>query len=959
MYSLKQTKKLTGLIIKENEFGLLLTTHRENSFETDESLLFFKQYLFRYDEASFFGTTYSIHSYSYVNNNNHFVVKGIWIPITELPLLLPIYGTWLDDSSLEVEKDIREFFKLLGSAKERIATKSIFPTKDGSWDYEINLPVNKDDSCPPILLREKEQLYFTSGSYASVEQNRFFHTFLQYTVVKNPYFEQWVEPYLRTLNSQRDKQVKQWIKALKNPIGSYELSEHLYPFCLKSWNGKTELPFQFYLLVREPTNSEDPWVLELFLKEWSTGNLHPVKSIYSGKNPFIQNPIPFIKEYWSHLKDIFPFSSMSLQHGECLLSLEEITDFLLYKSKEIENMGVVVLIPEHLKETNGKPKIQGIIQPVDQSTIPYTNWRSSKISLNFLVNGVAVDEIQFKQWVEEKREMIFINDHWVRWDLASAEQLYMDVENSIYEQEYFDIWRKAFFSETEFTSEKDSPIASETEIEWSLGDDWNGFRDTKMSNLPPKWTSQLRSYQKEGVQWLLKMREFSLGACLADDMGLGKTIQAVAYLEIIKEQEVSPLPFLIICPTSLVSNWVHELQTFAPSLSCYVHEGKPKERREKIHDYYTTVDVIITTYPLAVRDIEDILQYQWQGLILDEAQRIKNVHSKQRKAIKHILANHTVALTGTPVENEPMELWSIMDLLNPGYLKDEAWFQTKFLSQGNSEVGLNQLKQLINPFLLRRTKEQFTAELSLPTKSNCQHLVPLYEEQKILYEAVVNDLLDDYSHLSDMEKRSKVFKAITKLKQICNHPAHFLKEPSLYNMTGRSGKWDACIDILERNWQEGKRTLIFTQYRYMGDLLQQSIQNQWQLQIPFFHGQLTASQRHQLVEDYQRKKTGPFMLISLRAGGFGLNLTSATEVIHYDRWWNPAVENQATDRVHRIGQKDPVTIHTFLSEGTLEEKMDLLIREKLSLQEALLNNSSSPIWKLTDNEIKELFRLRG
>ncbi|MCD8511001.1 MAG: DEAD/DEAH box helicase [Bacillus sp. (in: Bacteria)] len=321
---------------------------------------------------------------------------------------------------------------------------------------------------------------------------------------------------------------------------------------------------------------------------------------------------------------------------------------------------------------------------------------------------------------------------------------------------------------------------------------------------------------------------------------------------------------------------------------------------------------------------------------------------------------HVVALTGTPVENDPIELWSIIDLLNPGYLKDQAWFQSKFLHGGTDEGDqLEQLKTLVSPFLLRRKKEQFVKELGLPEKRIIQHTVPLSDEQKILYEAVVNDLLIDYAELSLVEKRSRVFKAITKLKQICNHPAHYLKEPSIHRMMDRSGKWDLCLELLEKNWREGKRTLIFTQYRYLGNMLQQFILQEWGIEIPFFHGQLKIEKRKELIDKFQKEKKDPFLLISLRAGGVGLNLTAATEVIHFDRWWNPAVENQATDRVYRIGQKEAVTIHTFTAKGTIEEKMNQLIGEKLTMQDALLNGSASPIWKLDDEEMLALFSLRG
>lgn len=940
------------------EWGVLLTNKESAKRKPDSDSLIFKHHLFRHDAESFYGFSYEIRNITYLENNIPTTMEGVWIPIANLSTLLSHMSTWKNDDNLVLDKTTLSFQQLLHVIQNQLVDKKFIPGRNGEWELEKGMELLTHASLPPVL---SEKLDGSNQFETKREQinahHQFFNQYLQHVVLRD--FDKWVHPYYQSLLLQKDKQIQLWIKALQRPMDQYLLSEHLYPFALKSWNGKTEKPFQFQLLVQEGHGQSSPWTLKLYVKEWATGNYHSIEGIYNGKHPFLTNPMPFIKDQWKRLKNVYPIAMMKLENGECKLSLEEITHFLFHQTSEIEKQGVTVLIPDQLGERFAKPKIMGTIHPVEQ--VSDSNYRSTRISWTFLINGMTVDDIQFKEWVEGRQEMVYIHNHWVRWDLALAEKLYKEYQNSSRESAFYNNWRKAFLAENIPLNDEleiDKYDGTDGEIQWSFSHSWEQIKYKETTPFTNKWESLLRSYQRDGVQWLLKMREYGLGACLADDMGLGKTIQTIAYMDMTKTV-YQEKPFLIICPTSLVTNWVQELEKFASNLSIYVHEGKPVERRARWKEAYLRSDIILCSYPLAVRDMGIIQGFQYLCLVLDEAQRVKNVQTKIRNAIRKITSTHIIALSGTPVENDPMELWSIIDLLNPGYLKDQDWFQSKFLQRDNDEgEKLKQLKALVNPFLLRRKKEQFAEELELPEKRLYQHTVPLTDEQKVLYEAVVNDLLEEYLELSVVEKRSRVFKAITKLKQICNHPAHYLKEPSIHHMTGRSGKWDLCIDLLEKNWRAGKRTLIFTQYRYLGNLLQQFIHQHWNVNVPFFHGQLSVSKRKELVDKFQKEQTDPFLLISLRAGGVGLNLTAATEVIHFDRWWNPAVENQATDRVYRIGQKRAVTVHTFLTEGTIEEKLNQLIGEKLSLQDALLNGAASPIWKLSDEEMLALFQLR-
>ena len=483
---------------------------------------------------------------------------------------------------------------------------------------------------------------------------------------------------------------------------------------------------------------------------------------------------------------------------------------------------------------------------------------------------------------------------------------------------------------------------------------------------PEGFVGELRPYQRRGVGWLAHLRQLGLGACLADDMGLGKTIQAIALLLYVRNEAVREhgpgtrlVPTLLICPTSVVANWRREIERFAPRLRTLVHHGNNRLAGEDFIEAVKTHDLIITSYGTARRDIETLKDYVWSDLILDEAQNIKTPSAKQTQAVRRLRADNRIALTGTPVENRLSELWSIMEFLNPGYLSRQEQFRQRYIvpiERYNDSERTDELRRLVQPFLLRRLKSDPTIISDLPEKNEMVVYCSLTREQAALYEKVVQESLNDLNRTDGIQRRGLVLALLTKLKQITNHPAHFLKENT--PLVGRSGKLNRLGEMLEEAIAVGDRALIFTQFVEMGHLLQRYLTETLEVETLFLHGSTPATQRDKLVQAFQSEDGPPIFVLSLRAGGSGLNLTRANHVFHYDRWWNPAVENQATDRAFRIGQLRNVQVHKFVVAGTLEERIHDLIESKQALAQSIVGSGEDWITELDTDQLRDLLMLR-
>ncbi len=462
---------------------------------------------------------------------------------------------------------------------------------------------------------------------------------------------------------------------------------------------------------------------------------------------------------------------------------------------------------------------------------------------------------------------------------------------------------------------------------------------------PPGLDGTLRGYQRRGLAWLRDLCELGLGGCLADDMGLGKTVQVIA-LHLARRGG----PILVVCPTSLIGTWENELRTFAPAERVRRYHGGGRG----LNDLGPS-EVTLTTYGVLRRDGARLAEVQWDLVVADEAQQVKNTASAGARELRRLPARARIALTGTPVENGLLDLWAILDWTTPGLLGSRrafvAW--TAAVDHGEDEEAAARLRRLIQPFMLRRRKSDPAVAPELPPRIETDHLVALTPEQVGLYEAVVQETEAAIRGSEGIQRRGLVLKLITLLKQVCNHPAQYLREKG--PLAGRSGKLEALDDLLDVILGGGESVLVFTQYVDMGRLLERHLRSR--CTTAFLHGGVPVRRRDEMVRRFQAGQV-PVFLVSLRAGGFGLNLTRASHVVHFDRWWNPAVEDQAADRAHRIGQARTVQVHRLVTEGTVEEKIAALLSRKRHLADRVVGGGEAWVSELSDDELARLVRLR-
>ncbi|WP_274362254.1 DEAD/DEAH box helicase [Paenibacillus thermotolerans] len=484
---------------------------------------------------------------------------------------------------------------------------------------------------------------------------------------------------------------------------------------------------------------------------------------------------------------------------------------------------------------------------------------------------------------------------------------------------------------------------------------------------PPELKGSLREYQRRGFTWLIRLRELGFGACLADDMGLGKTVQWIAYALYSRRTSpttpatsATPSPLLLICPTSVLGNWERELERFAPSLSVHLHYGPQRAKGASFQAKAEAHDVVLTSYSTALRDRKSFAAVQWDAVTLDEAQYIKNAGTQLARFVRTLASAHRIAMTGTPIENRLSDLWSIFEWINPGYLGSERSFKSKYavpIERHRNEATAEKLHKLIQPFVLRRVKTDPAVINDLPEKLELTSLCALTKTQAELYRSEVDRLARTLETASGMARRGAILSAITRLKQICNEPAHALKRPTIGKPD--SGKLLRLTELLAESRESGERCVIFTQYAAMANLLKQYLERTRPERIEVITGRTPAKERERIVRSFQEEEDGPAVLVlSLKTGGFGLNLTRATRLIHYDRWWNPAAERQATDRIYRIGQKSDVEIWKLITKGTLEESIDRLLQEKERLSEGVVGSGERWLTEWNDDELKQLLTLR-
>jgi SNF2 family DNA or RNA helicase len=803
----------------------------------------------------------------------------------------------------------------------------------------------------------------------------------------------------------------------KQNISGTDLARYFDEESWLEWVGikENDTPFTIGLRLEEPEDGDGPWTLSVFLRGKKN-----IDEVYEWGSKVPARWKPFLEKVDRELSRwvrLIPWLTEDGVHLKSGLTEEESWMFLTEASETLVALDVEILLPswwQAMKNANLKvkaslkgssshrPSFVGLQAMLD------FNWR-------FSMNGVDLSEEEFGQLVEEKRRLVFIRGRWVKLDPQFIRQIQDMMKRAEKEGLHVrDLLEQELIEEPTSEDELENPKAF-AKIQIELNRQWKQMikqlsevHEIPLADVPAELQGELRPYQQLGMSWLWFLRQYGFGACLADDMGLGKTVQLIAYLLKVKDErlnetheeiavtgtesnvtesvavtgtnsttkvkakktkkkesedapkeKVPTKAALIICPTSVLGNWQKELERFAPSMNVHLHYGSNRLKGEAFFEKVSGVDVVLTSYGLSHLDSEEFESMIWSSISIDEAQNIKNAGTKQSRAVRRLRGQHHIALTGTPMENRLSELWTIFDFSNHGYLGSLGQFQKKFvipIEKDEKKEKVEQLQSLIRPFLLRRTKKDEEVALNLPDKQEQKEYCPLTPEQASLYEQLIHDTFAEIEKLSGFERKGLILQMLSRLKQLCNHPALYLKEQSAGRvLLERSNKLEKLVDLVGSVLDAGESCLIFTQYIEMGEMIRATVKKKFGVEVPFLNGSVPKTKRDEMIEKFQNHEF-PVFLLSLKAGGTGLNLTAANHVIHYDRWWNPAVENQATDRAYRIGQSRFVHVHKLICTGTLEEKIDAMLEKKQHLNDQIIQ-SENWLTELSTDELKDLVYL--
>ncbi|MFE9364556.1 DEAD/DEAH box helicase [Streptomyces sp. NPDC006978] len=638
---------------------------------------------------------------------------------------------------------------------------------------------------------------------------------------------------------------------------------------------------------------------------------------------------------------------------------EEIAELLGPAARALAATGVQVHWPRGL---TGKLTARAVIGPQDDDAgtagrpgADTPSFLSADALLafdwRFALGGTTLSRAQLDQLAEAGRPLVRLRDQWVLVDPEDARRARRTQDHKVTP---IDALGAVLTGTTDVDGHRVEVAATGwlEQLRERIADPESGDRRTV--GQPAALDASLRDYQLRGLNWLHTMTSLGLGCCLADDMGLGKTITLIALHLHRQGVESAAGPTLVVCPTSLMGNWQREIERFAPGTPVRRFHGVSRSL-EGLADG----EFVLTTFGTMRLDAARLAQVSWGMVVADEAQHVKNPHSATARQLRTIGGRARVALTGTPVENNLSELWAILDWTTPGLLGRLGTFRSRYASAvegGNDPAAAERLASLVRPFLLRRRKSDPGIAPELPPKTETDRAVSLTAEQTGLYEAVVRETLDEISGADGFARRGLVMKLLTSLKQICNHPAQYLKEEQP-RIGDRSGKVELLDELLDTILAEGASVLVFTQYVRMARLLEQHLAARG-VPTQFLHGGTPVAGREEMVKRFQAGEA-PVFLLSLKAAGTGLNLTRAGHVVHFDRWWNPAVEAQATDRAYRIGQTQPVQVHRLIAEGTVEDRIAAMLARKQGLADAVLGSGEAALSELSDAELAELVELRG
>jgi SNF2 family DNA or RNA helicase len=746
--------------------------------------------------------------------------------------------------------------------------------------------------------------------------------------------------------------------------------------------------FSLCFQLRSPEHPSQPWILEFQVASKQDPSLRiPLQDYWQSRTTqrkklqkqFGGNFEQHLLTNLGYAARIYPQLWTGLETDEPAqihLTLDDAFTFLQESAWVLEDTGYKVIVPAWWTpkgRQRAKIRLQAKGRGIQSSGSDKKGFFSADSLVEYkyelAIGGERVSEQEWQALVNAKTPLVQFRGQWMELDRDKM-------------QEMLEFWKKhrqenpnlSLAEYLKMTAEGEASEQLEVESDRPLSEMMEKLNDKSRLELitdPANFQGKLRDYQKRGVSWLSYLESLGLNGCLADDMGLGKSAQVIARL--LQEREASAKkgrgksiapsipPTLLIAPTSVVGNWQKEMEKFAPELRSIVHHGAQRLQDAKAFKAaLQDCDVFITSFTLARKDEKLLSSVEWHRLVLDEAQNIKNPKAAQTKAILKLPATHRLALTGTPVENRLLDLWSIFNFLNPGYLGKEAQFRQSFevpIQKNSDRTQSATLKKLVEPFILRRVKTDQSIIQDLPDKVEQKLYCNLTREQASLYEAIVKEVEEDLDAAKGMKRKGMILATLLKLKQICNHPRQFLQDESEFTPE-RSHKLERLVEMIEEVKAEGESLLVFTQFTELGSALEKYIKQVLHYNTYYIHGGTPRDKREQMIAEFQDPESEPSVFIlSLKAGGVGITLTKANHVFHFDRWWNPAVEDQATDRAFRIGQKKNVFVHKFVAIGTLEEKIDQMIEEKKKLAGSIIGADESWLTELDNEAFKKLIRL--
>ncbi len=818
------------------------------------------------------------------------------------------------------------------------------------------------------------------------------------TLIKSK-FQTFKEFYSTEIKKEADPDFKlgwdfKFLKALIRKDPSFnveEFYETILPTLIKNWaqfaQGFTlKHGFIFNIELKYPKKPEDDWLLIFYLSLQESAKIIPLNELWDGARVKQKEILKILKLLGTASK-IFPPIKRALQGKlphQINLNSSEVMDFLKYPKDLLIQNGFNIILPEvFTRSGEQRLSVRLIIRSIGEKkhqkgTSPLL---TSMFDINSMleyqweatIEGKKISEENFNYLMNSKEPLINLNGKWILVDQQDIEDL-KDIKGSG-KKNYMDVLKLGLTGKIQL---QENGMEYEVIVEGELNDIIEKIQSIESFDdisCPSSFQGELRHYQQTGLNWMGNMIKFNFGLCLADDMGLGKTIQIIAFLLYLKQQFPNNIgSTLVVCPTSILFNWYRELKKFAPDLEVVFHHGAKRIKNALgIPEFLKPHRIYLTSFGTLRNDIDFLEAIDFSGIIIDESQNMKNYASKQTKAINRLKSQYKICLSGTPIENRLVELWSLFNFLNPGLLGSRREFQEKFILPierfQNQEV-INKLKLIISPFIMRRIKSDKSIIKDLPEKNEMKVFIELSKEQVKLYKELVENTLKEIESLST-EKRKKtgvILGLLVKLKQICNHPYQYLKisipsidnDDKLMGIISQSHKLERLLEMTDEVVSNGEKVLIFTQFTKLGDILQKIFEYKYKFKILYFHGGVPEKNRREIVDQFQSEdiESPPILILSLKAGGTGLNLTQGNTVIHFDRWWNPAVEDQATDRAYRIGQKSVVNVYKFITNGTIEEKIDSLLEEKRDLADKIVSSSGeSWISNLTDEKLKDLLIL--